>query len=81
MTNSKSVMDTLKALFPVFIHNDPETSFPLLFDYVYAKLTSLITEETLLEEEVETSIGKRQHLKNIVYIIRFSLVLELVCRG
>lgn len=56
MTDSKPVLDTLKALIPVFILNYPERSFSVLFDYVYGKLMPLITEESLLEEEVDSSI-------------------------
>jgi hypothetical protein len=56
MTDSKPVLDTMKSLFPVFIHNFPEQSFPTLFDYVFTKLQSLLTDDVLLEEEVDTSI-------------------------
>lgn len=43
MTDSKPVLDTMKSLFPVFIHNFPDQSFPTLFDYVFTKLELLLT--------------------------------------
>ncbi|KAI6213761.1 hypothetical protein M3Y94_00189800 [Aphelenchoides besseyi] len=54
--DSRSILTTLASLLPVFIINNPDKAFPLLFDFVYGRLKDAITEETLQEDETEPAV-------------------------